>query len=629
MEIAPGGDMGMSVFRSIFRAAPLALAVSLAAGPAFAAGGEIPSLVHDIGISLLLSGVLAVAFTRIHLPAIAGFIIAGVVAGPLALGWVTDAGNIDTIAQLGFVLLLFMIGLEIDVNKIRAAGKTIMLSGLLQFPLTLLFGVVVVKLLALTGLALLQGNLAALYIGAVIAGSSTLLVVKLFQEAFELDTAPGRLSLGMLVFQDLWATVIILLQPRLDAPEFMPIVGSFAGIAVLAGLAILFSQTALPSIFRWVAKVPEVVLMAAIGWCFAVVFVGANLDYMVSMASSAELHLDVSSGMGALIAGATIASLPYATEIVTKVGVVKDFFVTLFFVGLGLGIPAPSGPGVIILAVVIAALAILARQVVFFPLLYWTGVDQRNAEVTAIRLAQISEFGLVIAFLGLEYGHISRELASAIVFGFVLTALGTAPLYHAAYAIHGRVKPWLKMLGFREPPEVEEAGGKEWRLALLGFHRVASSLLYDLARTDTQLVHDTLVVDFNVALHGKIRELGAHVEYGDLSNADTLRHAGLDRARVVVSTVPDDLMRGTDNRRLVETVRRLNPRAIIVANAVNLADCDAIYEAGADYVFLSRVETARALGDVIGEALNGTIGEFRAGREKANGRPGMRNEVLR
>ncbi|MEX0852769.1 MAG: cation:proton antiporter [Bauldia sp.] len=605
-----------------------ALAQIVAVTPAHAAG-EMPSLVHDIGISLFLSGLLAVVFTRVRLPAIAGFIIAGVVAGPLALGWVTDLHNIETIAQLGFVLLLFMIGLEIDIGKIRSAGKAIVVSGLLQFPLTILFGFLAVKLLALSGAVLLQGNLTALYLGAVIAGSSTLMVVKLFQEAFELDTVPGRLSLGLLVFQDLWATVIILIQPRLDAPEVLPIVGSFAGIILLAGLAILVSQTLLPTVFRWVAKVPEVVLMAAIGWCFAVVFAGANFDFVAGKMSNVSLHLSVSAGMGALIAGATIASLPYATEIVTKVGVVKDFFVTLFFVGLGLGIPAPSGPGVVIVAVGVAILALLARQVVFFPLLYWVGVDQRNGEVTSIRLAQISEFGLVIAFLGLQYGHLSPELASTIVFAFVLTALLTAPLYHTAYAIYAVMRPLLAALGFREPPEAEAKDDKQWRLALLGFHRVASSLLYDLARDDPQLVSDTVVIDFNVGLHARIRQVGAHVEYGDLSNADTLLHAGVGRAQVVISTVPDDLMRGTDNRRLVAAVRRMNPAAIIVANAVNLADCDAIYAAGADYVFLSRVETARALAEVVGEALNGKITDYRVAREKEFGTPGSRGEVLR
>jgi voltage-gated potassium channel Kch len=154
-------------------------------------------------------------------------------------------------------------------------------------------------------------------------------------------------------------------------------------------------------------------------------------------------------------------------------------------------------------------------------------------------------------------------------------------------------------------------------------------LLYDIARDDPTLAADTLVIDFNVALHGRIRELGAHVEYGDLSNADTLRHAGIESAKVIVSTVPDDLMRGTDNRRLVESVRRLNPGAIIIANAVNLADCEAIYAAGANYVYMTRIEAARGLWEAIGEALNGTLEKFRTARDAETEKPSSRGEALR
>jgi Kef-type K+ transport system membrane component KefB len=604
----------------------------LLAAPAHASGGETPSLVQDIGIALFLSGALALLFTRIRIPALAGFIIAGIIAGPLGLGWVTDPLNIDTIAQLGFVLLLFMIGLEIDLSKIASAGKTIIITGIAQFPLTILFGFLVAKLAVFLGLGagLITDNLTALYLGAIIAGSSTLLVIKLFQDAFELDTTPGRIALGMLIFQDIWATVIIVLQPQLGDPKIGPILGSFAGIFILGGLAVLVSRTVLPIVFGWVAKVPEVILMGAIGWCFAVVIAGGSLDILANLVVDANLHLTVGSGMGALIAGATIASLPYSTEIITKVGVVKDFFVTLFFVGLGLGIPQPTGPEVLILALVIAIAAIVARQIIFFPLLYWTGTDQRNSEVSSIRLAQISEFGLVIAFLGLQFNHISQEFAAVVVFAFILTALITTPLYKTAYVIHGALMPVLTALGFKEPEVRDIAEGTQWRLALLGFHRTASSLLYNIAANDKPLVAQTVVVDFNVSLHDKIRALGAHVEYGDLSNSDTLQHAGIGNAHVVVATVPDDLLRGIDNRRLVETVRRINPNGIIIANAIAYQDIAAIYAAGADYVFLARLDTARSLEAAIGEALNGELPAYRAMREDEDGSAeDRRGEVLR
>ncbi len=609
------------------------IGLALAAGassPAFASEGAMPALVHDIGIGLLLSGVLAILFARAHLPAIAGYILAGVVAGPLGLRLVTDPDNINTIAQLGFVLLLFVIGLEMDVGKIIGSGRAILLTGLLSYPLIAVFGFVVAQLLVVIGFSGIIGHgLGTLYVGIVIAASSTLLVVKLFQEAFELDTVPGRVALGLLVFEDLWSIVVIILQPSLHEPHVLPIIGSFVGIGLLTLVAIALARTVIPIGFRWIAKVPEIILVGAICWCFATVFAGASFDPLTEALFGVQFHLNVSSGMGALIAGATIASHPYSTEIVTKVGVVKDFFVTLFFVGLGLGIPQPSGPGVLLLALAIAIVAIAARQLILFPLLYFNGLDQRNAEVTAVRIAQISEFSLVIAFLGTDLGHLSKDLSSAIIFAFVLTAITTTPLYRNAYRIHGMLAPVLRAIGFKDPPAAVAEEEDIYRLALLGFHRIASSLLYDIARDDPELARKTLVVDFNVSLHERIRAVGAKVKYGDLANPETLHHAGVDKAEVVVLTVPDDLLRGTDNRKLVEAVRRINPQAIIIANAVSFPDCQAIYEAGANYVFLSRLDTARELGRAVGEALNGNLAPYRTVRETEDGKPAGRQEVLR
>jgi Kef-type K+ transport system membrane component KefB len=495
--------------------------------------------------------------------------------------------------------------------------------------LSVLLGFAVAKLLAIVGFGAMIGEgFGPLYVGVILGCSSTLLVVKLFQENFELDTVPGRVALGLLIFEDLWAIVAIVVQPSIDSPEMLPVVYSFVGIAILAAIAFVLSQKLIPVVFRWIAKVPEIILVGAISWCFAVIFLGLAFDPITQALFGVNFHINVGAGMGALIAGATLASLPYSTEIATKVSIVKDFFVTLFFVGLGLDLSLPSGPTVLLLAAIIAVLAILARQLIVFPLLYWNGLDQRNAEVTSLRISQISEFGLVIAFVGWQLGHVSRDLQDAIVIAFVLTALMTPVLYHGAYRIHGRLAPVLTRLGFGAPPSAAGENDVKWRLVLLGFHRVASSILHDIARDDPALLKDTLVLDYNVALHHRIRDLGAHVEYGDLANPETLRHAGVNRAEVVVLTIPDDLLRGADNARLVANVRRINPDAIIIANAVALADCDAIYAAGADYVFLARLEVARAVGEAIGDALNGNIEGYRERRESVDGKPGERDELL-
>jgi Kef-type K+ transport system membrane component KefB/voltage-gated potassium channel Kch len=599
---------------------------------ALAGSGEMPSLIQDIGYCIVLAGVLAIVFTRLNIPEVAAFLVAGIIVGPIGAGLVTDPANIETISELGLVLLLFMIGLELDFRKLMASGRVLILSGLLQYPLCVLFGMGFTKLLIWLGIGgglLADSSYAPLYVGFVVAASSTLLVVKLFQETFQLDTVTGRVSLGILIFQDIWAITAIALLPGLENPEPGPILLSFAGIGLLGLAAALFARYIIPIGFRWVARRPEIILVAAVSWCFIVVLLGTQLDHITEILFGINMHLAVGSGMGALIAGASIASLPYSTEMTGKVGIVKDFFVTLFFVGLGMSIPMPEGTTVLVLAMLFAAAALLARYFVFYPLLCLTGLDSRNAFITSTRLAQVSEFTLVIGFLGMQLGHISGSLNSSIIFAFVITALLTPALFRQADNIHNRLSPLLGKLGIGTGThdQTDETQG-DYVIALLGFHRVTSSLLYELERSHPELMNRILVVDFNINIHDRIAAHGPHVYYGDLRNTETLQHAGVDRARIIVSSVSDNILKGVTNRQIVETARHINPGAVIIANAVELAESRHLYEAGADYVLLHRIETARALGVAIDKALAGDIAAYKSAVEAAEGPWHTRNEVL-
>ncbi len=595
-----------------------------------ASGDGLPSLVRDIGICIVLAGLLAIVFVRLKIPEIAAFLLAGVVVGPVGAEMVTDPANIETISELGLILLLYLIGLEIDIRKLLDSGRILVVTGLLQYPLCVAFGVVITKLLVWLGIGgeLLSSGYAPLYIGFLVAASSTLLVVKLFQETFQLDTEVGRIALGLLIFQDIWAIGVIAVQPNFAAPSAAPILLSFLGIVVLAMLAAFIARFIIPIGFKWVAKKPEVVFAASISWCFLIVLLGVNLDVLTNWFLKFDLHMSVGAEMGALIAGATIANLTYSTEIIGKVSVVKDFFITLFFVGLGMSIPMPDGADVLMLAGLFAVIALLARYVVFFPLLYVAGLDRRNAMVTSVRLAQISEFSLVIGFIGVQLGHISGDLNSAIIFAFVITALLTPLLFQQADAIHERLSGMLARLGFREPPSSEAGEEESYSLALLGFHRITSSLLHELKKNNPGLLEKTLVVDFNVNLHSRIAAQGLTVKYGDLCSAETLHHTGVDKARVIACTIPDDVLKGTTNRKLVEAARHINPDAVIIANAIELSESRALYQAGADYVFLQRIETARAVEQAIERALSGEIGVHRSEIEAEHGEWHTREEVM-
>jgi Kef-type K+ transport system membrane component KefB len=593
-----------------------------------AAGGVSP-LVADLGLCLVAAGLLAILFERLRIPAIAALLGAGVALGPAGLHAVSDPASIDTIANLGLTLLLFVIGLEVNPQSLLASGRTLVVTGLLQVPLTVAIGFGAFFLVGLTGWGLAAGGYAAFYLGVACAFSSTLLVVKFIQEHLLLDSVSGRLCVGLLIFQDVWAIVILALQPSFADPALSPIILTFAGIAVVGAVATAAARWILPHAFHAVSRSPELVVTVALGWCFGVGLFGGNLGALIAL-FGVDIGISVSLEMGALIAGATIATSPYAYEVISRVTHLRDFFVTLFFVGLGMSIPVPDGAAVLLLAALLAVVAVALRYLVFLPLLYATGLDRRNSTDVATKLAQVSEFCLVIAYLGARLGHIGADLVSVVIFAFVITALATPVMFLGSDRIYARLRPLLGRVGIRsrgsrtEPDE----GERPARLVLLGFHRVASALLADVERLYADLVPDTLIIDTNTATHDQLRRRGARVVYGDIASPEVLRHAGVDAAEVIVSTVADEVLKGTSNEQLVRRVRALAPKAVIIANCTRRSQVGTLRAAGADHVFRLPSETAAGVLPAICAALNASLRSYLDAREAENGRPEDRAEVL-
>lgn len=595
--------------------------------PMVAAGAAgIDPLVQDIGVCLLVAGALSTLFEKLRIPAIAALLVAGVAIGPVGLSLVTDKAHIETIAHLGLTLLLFVIGLEVNLRSLLASGRTILLTGALQVPLTIGAGYVVFHAMKLAGVV--EPGYVPFYLAIACGFSSTLLVVKQLQARYQLDSASGRLSVAMLIFQDIWAIVILAIQPNFADPHVGPVVATFGGTAVVVAVAVVFARWILPAAFRAVAKVPELVVSLALAWCFGLGLFGAHLG---SALKAVGLHVEVSVSleMAALVAGASVASLPYSHEVVTKVINLRDFFVTLFFVALGMGIPVPQ-VSALALAALLAVVAIALRFVVFVPLLYRAGADRRLAVTTSTRLAQVSEFCLVIFYLGRQLGHVSPAIVTAVIFSFVMTALGTPWLFGVSEHADERLAPLLSRIGMKEPPRHSVVGGDDERprVVFLGFHRLASSLLCDLERARPDLVRRILVVDLNVAHHAALRERGVQVSYGDVANADTLKHAHLDGADLILSTVPDELLKRTSNAELARRVRELAPDARVIVNAVRHSDASAMYAAGADLVFSWRTETSQGLLPAVDAALEGRTDELAAMREREARDLPRRDEII-
>lgn len=597
----------------------------LASLPLLASGGNAPPIVASIAIAFVAAAAMTLLCERIKLPSIAGFIFAGLLVGPVGLGLISDLHEIETIAGLGLVLLLFLIGLELDLNALLASGRMLIGTGILQVPLSVALAFGVFMGLGAVGFGTTE-MYPALYLALACAFSSTLLVVKVLHDRLQVDTVDGRLCVGLLIFQDIWAIVVLALQPNLQAFQIAPLIATFVGVVLIIVVAGLGTRYLLPWAFRLVAKSPELVVTLALGWCFGLGMLAGQLGPWAD-ALGLRVRPDVSMELGALIAGTTIATFPYAHEVVAKVSNLRDFFITLFFVALGMSIPIPEGVGVLLGTLALVTVMFVLRYVVFLPLLYFNGLDRRHATTIATKLAQVSEFALVIAYLGLSLGHIDAVLVSEIIFAFVLTAILTPMLFNIADPLYAKLATPLDWLRIRDDRSVRESEAQQApRLVFLGFHRLASSLLEDLRREHPDLITDTLVIDFNVGIHDRIRARGPRVIYGDISNPATLE--GIAEAHVIICTISDDILKGISNLQLTKQLRKIAPNAKILVNAVRLQDIPRIYDAGANYVFSWRTETAMGVVPAIHAALNDDLGAFIDERRDSCGDPAERDEVL-
>ncbi len=437
--------------------------------------------------------------------------------------------------------------------------------------------------------------------------------MKVLYDKFELDTLPGRITLGVLVLQDLWSILFLAVQPSLTAPEVGPLLRALGlGVALVLG-AFAAARYVLPRVFRGAARSPELMVLGAIAWCFLV----------AGLASRAGL----SAEMGALTAGLAMSYLPYKPDIVAKVTTVRDFFLTLFFVALGLKVAAPTW-ALAGASVAIAAFVLVSRFVVMFPLLRWLGAGDRAGLVVSMNLWPASEFALVLTAIGLKLGaHRGR--------GPRRRPLHHDPVGGRGHLPHGREPPHLRphprlaratrlrpRLGDR-PRGRRRGHGADHPIVLLGFHRTASALLHELETTRPDLLPQVHVVDFNPVVLDELRRRGISCAYGDLANPDTLHHAGVASAQVALSSIPDTLLKGTTNRRILGHLKHLCPSAKHVVTAETTSMEQALFADGAAAVLVPyRAAATAALTDVLA---------LLEGREapSAATRGAVRNEILK
>ena len=550
------------------------------------------SLVTDIALCIIAAWLVAVLSQLARQPLLLAYLIAGFAIGPngLPLGkdghaLITNPESIATISEIGLSLLLFMIGLEIDLKKMLSAGRVITVTAAVQ-----ILGCFVLGWLVFNWCGPAQTRLEALYLAVAATMSSTIIIVKILHDKRELETLAGRITLGVLVLQDVFIILFLAIQPNLKNPAGRLLLLALGKALLLVAVAYVVSRFLLPPLFRVVARLPELVLVGALAWCFA----------MAGLAG----WLGLSTAMGALIAGVMISTFPYTLDVVAKVTSLRDFFVTLFFVSLGMAIPLPTW-GYMMWALFLCLFLVGSRFVTIFPALYSMRQGYRVSLLPTLNLCQMSELSLVLLALGYKSGDVSENTIGIAAFAFAFLAVGSTYAILKSDALHRRAMPWLDQLGLHDLDKgglVAASGEKSKRICLLGFSWTASSLIEEIQREEPALLAEITVVDFNPLVHARLHERGVRAVYGDITQRDVLLHTGLAESEIIICSLSNTVLRGANNLKMLRQIRELNPTAQIIVHAELLSDIPVLYQAGASYVHTPRLLEAADLLNTIDAA---------------------------
>lgn len=553
------------------------------------------TFLEDFGKAIAAAASSGFLFHLVRIPLVLGYLIVGVLIGPhIGLSVISDSENIKYISEVGLILLMFILGIEIDIRKIVQLGRTILVTAWVQIIGSFVLGA---SLFYFFGLA--QNKNQMVYFGVVSTLSSTLIVIKILSEKMDLESIPSQVTIGALVIQDLAAVAFLAIQPNLSHLELTELLGSLGRVFALVASGIVASKWILPIVFHKSSKQSELIIILAMGWCFS----------MCGLAS----FLRLSPEMGALIAGVSIASFPIHLDIGARISSLRDFFLTLFFVGLGLQIPTPTA-NIFFQSLILVGIVYLTRFITIFPMLYKLKFGVRTSFLPALNLSQISEFSIVLAGLGITYGHIDDNFFSMVIIAMVISFLISSFAISNSFTAFQKINPLFRFFGIDDVGSfnLEAKKDKKFKYIFLGFHRESSSLLFELEqRYGLGIKSEILIVDFNPDTHKQLKIKGYECVYGDLSSHETLMKIDLTRGQFAISTISDHYLKGTSNLKLLKAIKQLAPdtKTILVADKQSLAHD--LYRGGADLVLYPRMWTSRHFADALEAASVEGFSQFR------------------
>ncbi len=519
------------------------------------------SLLFSLGIILIAAAFFAYLAKLFKQPLIPAYIIAGLVLGPVGLKLIQDVELIHSISEIGIIFLLFIVGLEMDLKKLKTVGATTIITGVLQVILTFFAGFFVALLLGFD-------TINSVYAGLIIAFSSTMIVIKLLFDEDELNTLHGRIILGILFIQDILVIIALTVLVGSGSFTFMNLLSTLEKFAILILGAYILNRFIVYRLFKFAAKSSELLFLLSVAVCFFFAL-GAYL-------------LNFSIAIGAFLGGITLANLPYNLNIIARINSLKDFFATIFFVSLGLQLVFLNLASIILPFFALLLLVIILKPLIVMVILSLLGYDKRNAFVSSVALAQISEFALILV---LSVNTISSELFSITILLGVISIALTAYIMKYELLVYNKITHFLSLFeklskNTRQMVHIEKDHPE---LILFGANRVGGTFLNSYHHNKKK----TLVIDFNPEIIDMLKGQNTPCMYGDITNIEILKRINFKSAKVVISTVS----RIQENLFLMDYVRNVRSEALVILTANDVDEALELYDAGADYVLVPSIKS--------------------------------------
>lgn len=517
------------------------------------------SIFGELSLIIAIGTGIALLMRLIRQPLIIGHILTGILVGPTILHLVKSADTIEIFSNIGIALLLFIIGLGLNPKVIREVGKVAAIAGTLQVIISLLLGYG-------AGLLLGLGSTEALFLGVALSFSSTIIILKLLSDKKEQTRLYGKVATGLLLVQDVLAAAALLFVTAnntgggFSSNQLVTLL--YRGVAI-GGSMFLIGHLVLPRAHRLIAGSQEFLFLFAIGWGFG----------CAALFEQAGFSLEI----GALLAGISLASLPYTQEISARLRPLRDFFIVVFFISLGTRLAFHNIMLLIPVIVISSIVVIVLKPLIVMFIMGRMGYTKRTSFKAGVAMGQVSEFSLVFVIIGSRAGLVSTNLVAIVTMVALISIAASTYMIIYADQLFVRLEESLGLFE-RHKVNAEHEPRTHYDLVLFGYLKGGHEFL----KLFQSLRKRYVVIDYDPDVIDTLEHKKANYIYGDATDIELLEEVGLEYAKLVVCTLTDH----ETNVFLVKLLEGINSKAVVICHAENAVEASELYQLGASYVMV-------------------------------------------